>query len=91
MPEETGGQPREPDSWEGHASRRLAGYALLDPLGRRIGRVESVFAGTHGGAEYVSARIGRFGLGGSVLIPLCGAPEVDEGRRVVVLTRGRRG
>ena len=60
------------------------GYELRDPLGRKIGRIEEVFADGDGEPKYVRARIGSFGLGKSVLIPVR-AVAVDRERRVVVL------
>jgi hypothetical protein len=54
------------------------------PLGRKIGRVEELFTGGDGRPKHVRARLGPFGLGMSVLIPVA-AVVVDGERRVVVL------
>ena len=60
------------------------GYELRDPLGRTIGRVEELFADQDGRPKHVRVRVGPFGLGKSVLIPVK-AVAVDGERRVVVL------
>ena len=60
------------------------GYELRDPLGRKIGRIEEVFADGDSEPKYVRVRIGAFGLGRSVLIPVR-AVAVDGERRIVVL------
>lgn len=60
------------------------GYELRDPLGQKIGRVEELFAGGDGRPKHGWARLGPFGLGRSVLIPVA-AVVVDGERRVVVL------
>jgi hypothetical protein len=54
------------------------------PLGRKIGRVEELFAGGDGRPKHVRVRLGPFGLEMSVLIPVA-AVVVDGERRVVVL------
>ena len=47
------------------------GYELRDdPLGRKIWHVEEPFADGDGEPKYVRARVGPFGLGKSVLIPI---------------------
>lgn len=60
------------------------GYELRDLLGQQIGRIEELFADGDGRPKHVRVRVGPFGLGKSVLIPV-GAVAVDEERRIVVL------
>lgn len=50
-------------------SRWCEGYALLDPLGQKLGRVEKVFCNRAGEPQYVRARIGAFARR-LVLIPV---------------------
>ena len=64
----------------------MRGYELRDPLGRKIGRLEELFAGEDGRPQHVRVKVGPFGLGKSVLIPVR-AVAVNEERRVVVLRR----
>ncbi len=40
------------------APDEYVGYEVLDPIGRKIGRVEKIFLNGNGGAEYVRIRIG---------------------------------
>jgi hypothetical protein len=74
--ETTGALTRAP---EDHA----AGYAVRDPLGRKVGRVERLYLNPDGDPEYVAMKTGPLGLK-SVLLPVQMA-EVDEERRVLHL------
>ena len=65
------------------APERYAGYTLHDPLGQKLGRVESIFVGRDGLPEYVRVRLGIFGLK-SVLIPVLSL-KPDEGRQTLTL------
>jgi hypothetical protein len=58
-------------------------YMLLDPEGRRIGRVKELIRNGHGEPEYVRVRIGPFGLK-SVLVPVTFVIG-DEERRTLTL------
>jgi hypothetical protein len=40
----------------------MRGYELRDPLGRKIGRLEELFAGEDVRAKHVRVRVGPFGL-----------------------------
>ena len=60
-----------------------AGYAVRDPLGRKVGRVEKLFLNPDGNPEYVMTKTGLLGLK-SVLLPVQFA-EVDKERRVLRL------
>ena len=62
---------------------RAAGYAVHDPLGREVGRVEKLYVNRDGDPEYVMTKIGLFGLK-SVLLPVQRV-ELDEGQRVLHL------
>lgn len=62
----------------------LAGYALHDPLGREIGRIEQIFVNARDEPEYVAVRIGGFWRKRGVLLPV-ESVSVDDGRRVLVL------
>jgi hypothetical protein len=68
---------------EAHAASSLAGYALHDLLGEKIGRVEKLFVNGEGEAKFVRVRMGFLGLR-SVLIPVKGV-AVDEQRQTVLL------
>ena len=58
-------------------------YMVLDPQGRRIGRVKELFRNAYGEPEYVRVRMGPFGLK-AVLIPVA-LVMVDEERRTLTL------
>ncbi len=62
---------------------RYAGYTLQDPLGQKVGRVESVFTNRGGLPEYVRVKLGGFGSK-SVLIPVLSVKS-DEDRRTLTL------
>lgn len=70
---------------EFETSEKCAGYALLDPLGQRIGRVEKLFESKSGKPRYVRVKVGAFGARRSVLIPVRDVLVVDRGRRVLAL------
>ena len=59
------------------------GYAVLDPMWQKIGRVEKLFLNGNGGAEYVRVRIGFFSAR-HVLIPVQGV-ALDRDARSVTL------
>jgi len=61
-----------------------AGYALHDPLGREIGKVEKVFVNGNGGPEYVAVKVGSFWRRKTVLIPVQSV-AVDGGQQALVL------
>jgi len=62
----------------------MRGYELRDPLGRKTGRLEELFAGEDGRLKHVRVRVGSAGLDKSVLTPV-GAVAVEGERRIVVL------
>ena len=62
----------------------MRGYELRDPLGRKTGRLEVLFAGEDGRTKHVRVRVGPFGLAKSVLTPV-GVVAVDGERRIVML------
>ena len=59
------------------------GYAVRDPLGRKVGSVEKLYLNPDGDPEYVKTKTGLLGLK-SVLLPVQMA-EVDEEQRVLHL------
>lgn len=63
--------------------KRAAGYAVRDPLGRKVGRVEKLYLNHDGDPEYVMTRTGLLGLK-SVLLPVQ-MVEVDEEQRTLLL------
>jgi hypothetical protein len=64
-------------------AERYAKYKVCDPIGRRIGRTERVFANGGGEPEYIRVKMGLFGLK-RVLLPVQSV-AVDEERRALVL------
>lgn len=62
---------------------RAVGYAVRDPLGRKIGEVEKLYTNRDGDPEYVMTKTGLLGLK-PVLLPV-GMVEVDEERRSLLL------
>lgn len=66
------------------ASTDFAGYALHDPLGREIGKVEKVLVNGDGGPEYVAVKIGPFWRKKTVLIPV-ESVSMDGGRQALIL------
>lgn len=74
-PQENTERPDKPE--------RYAGYTLCDPLGQKIGKVESVFVNLGGLPEYVRVKSGIFGSK-SVLIPVLSVKQ-DEERRTLTL------
>lgn len=69
---------------EAKAPEELAGYELHDPLGQKIGKVETVFLNGSGKPEYVRVVIGGLFDRRSILLPV-EIVAVDEGRRALVL------
>ena len=65
----------EPQAW--------TGYEVHDPLGRRIGRAEEIFANADDEPEYIRVKMGFFGSK-SVLIPVKLA-AADTEQRVIEL------
>ena len=47
-----------------------AGFAALDPLGRKIGEVEQLFSDAHGAPKHLKVKIGGIFAARSVLIPV---------------------
>ena len=43
--------------------KRCAGYTVYDPLSKKSGAAEEVFANRDGSPQYVRVRIGFFGVG----------------------------
>ncbi len=75
-----------PDSESGKqlvASTEFASYALQDPLGCEIGKVEKVFVNGRGEPEYVAVKIGLFRRK-TTLIPV-ESVSVDGGRQALIL------
>jgi hypothetical protein len=72
---ETGGRLEAPEEY--------AGYEVRDPLGQRLGSVERLFVNDGEEPEYISVKMGLFGLK-SVLIPVTFA-TIDKKRRIFVL------
>lgn len=60
-----------------------AGYAVLDPRGKRVGRVREAFLNVHGEPEYLNVGIGWLGLR-TALIPVLDV-VADEGGRTLTL------
>jgi hypothetical protein len=60
-----------------------ARYAVLDPLGQKIGTVEELFVNGRGKPAYVRVRMGPFGLR-SALIPVQ-TVAMNRERRTLVL------
>ena len=58
-------------------------YRVLDPEGRKIGRVKELFTNAHDEPEYVRVRVGLFGLR-SILVPI-GFVAIDEERQTLTL------
>jgi hypothetical protein len=63
-------------------SKRTTGYAVLDPVGRKIGRAEEVFVNWDGEPDYIRMRLGSFGMK-SVLIPAQFVETDDESKALV--------
>lgn len=60
-----------------------AGYAVHDPLGRKIGVAQEVFVNDDGETEYVKTSLAPFGLR-TVLLPVQ-MVATDEKRRTIEL------
>lgn len=63
--------------------REYTDYVVCDPRGRKIGRVKECFTNARGEPEYITVRVGLFGMR-SVLIPV-GFVAVDGERRTLTL------
>jgi hypothetical protein len=63
--------------------QQCAGYRVLDPLGRKIGKVKWLFLNGSGGAEYAEVKVGLFRMK-TILIPVQ-TVSVDAERRFLVL------
>jgi len=76
--------------WPGESEERVAtqtgivGYALHDPLGRKIGKVEKIFVNSRGELKYVAVKIMSISRKKSVLIPVQSA-SLDDRRRTILL------
>lgn len=64
--------------------KKFAGYALHDPLGLEIGKVEQVFVNGDGGPEYVAVKLGSLWQRRRCLIPV-EIVSIDESSRALVL------
>ena len=65
-------------------SKEFASYALHDPVGREVGKIEKIFVNDDGGPEYVEVKIGNFWPKRTVLIPV-ESVYLDGGRQAIVL------
>ncbi|MBA3424053.1 MAG: PRC-barrel domain-containing protein [Rubrobacter sp.] len=65
-------------------STEFASYALHDPVGCEIGKVEKVLVNEDGGPEYVAVKIGSIWQKKTVLIPV-ESVSVDGGRQALIL------
>ena len=63
--------------------RACAGYQILDPEGREIGRVHKLLVDSNGEPKYVKVKSGRFDLK-SALIPVR-LVAVDTERHILLL------
>lgn len=59
------------------------GYEVLDPLGQKVGRVETVFVNVNGEPEYLRVKVGRLRRR-SLLLPVQFV-AVDRERRTLTL------
>ncbi|QIN77799.1 hypothetical protein GBA65_03895 [Rubrobacter marinus] len=66
------------------ATRTCAGFAALDPLGRKIGEVEQLFSDAYGEPRHLKVKIGGFFAARSVLIPLRRV-AIDREKRTLAL------
>jgi hypothetical protein len=64
-------------------AEECAGYAVCDPQGQRIGRIERIFLNGRGEPEYIKVKMGFLGFK-SVLIPVQSV-ATDEERRTLLL------
>ena len=64
-------------------STEYASYALRDPLGREIGKIEKLLLNGRGEPEYVAVKIGLFGRK-TALIPV-ESVSVDGGQQALTL------
>lgn len=63
-------------------SKEFASYALHDPLGREVGKIEKIFINDDGGPEYVEVKIGSLWRKRTVLIPV-ESVCVDGGQQAI--------
>lgn len=77
--------PRSLKQHEGqtYGPRRCLGYVVCDPRGRKIGSVAELFFNDSDEPEYISVKMGLFGLK-TVLIPVTSV-VVNEEQRTLVL------
>ena len=66
------------------ATGTCAGFAALDPLGRRIGEVEQLFSDGDGEPKHLKVKIGGLFAARSVLIPLRKV-SIDREKRTLAL------
>lgn len=66
------------------ASKEFASYALHDPVGREVGKIEKIFVNDDGSPEYVEVKIGSLWWRKTVLIPV-ESVSVDGGRQAIIL------
>ena len=62
---------------------KYVGYALCDPQGREVGRVNRLFLNDYDEPEYIEVRMGLFGRK-VVLIPVTGV-ALNDGKKTLVL------
>ncbi len=65
------------------ASKEFASYALHDPVGCEVGKIEKIFVNADGGPEYVEVKIGSLWRR-TVLIPV-ESVYLDGGRQAIIL------
>ena len=65
-------------------SKEFASYALHDPVGREVGKIEQIFVNDDGGPEYVEVKIGTLWRKRTVLIPV-ESVYLDGGQQAIVL------
>jgi hypothetical protein len=75
---------REELYYQFEAPDKYVGYKVLDPEGRRVGRVDKIFTNARDEPEYVRVRVGFFGLR-AVLIPVAGFVLVEREQRALIL------
>ena len=68
--------------------REMRGYAVLDPAGDKIGKVDDVFVGADGQPRYLGVRMGLFGTKMTFLpVQLVERIDPDEAAVIVTITK----
>jgi hypothetical protein len=83
VPDATIGRRPHASGASSASSKRATGYAVFDPLGQKIGRVEEVFVNWDGEPGYIRIRIG-FLFTSTVLIPVQFVETDDENKALVL-------